>query len=293
MKESPSRLPCGKQAMRVAFLTFLAMFAYLSLMFTFSGGESGSLWAAFPLAGMVGFFASIVFFVTCVCSNPGSTARAPAILPVFGICAVLGLMVLLSGLMEGVNPGYYLHLSPILATLIAPFIAVAFLSDRIGLYEACRRLFMLPALLGIVAVFMGAITILANLDGPLDRMGGGVATALVALVLGPVFSAVLLVIGASEPPPPSDPQHKNARAWPESARWNKLSRMSEVVFLIEEAPEGGFTAKALGEAIFVEGETLEDLRGKTRDAVRCHFEGREALPLVIRLHSVRDELIEV
>lgn len=31
--------------------------------------------------------------------------------------------------------------------------------------------------------------------------------------------------------------------------------MNEVIFLVEEAPEGGYTARALGEAIFTEGET--------------------------------------
>ncbi len=66
--------------------------------------------------------------------------------------------------------------------------------------------------------------------------------------------------------------------------------MSEIVFLVEEAPEGGFTARALGESIFTQAETLEDLREQVRDAVRCHFD--EGLgPAVIRLHYVRDEVL--
>ena len=48
--------------------------------------------------------------------------------------------------------------------------------------------------------------------------------------------------------------------------------MNELIFLVEEAPEGGFTARALGESIFTEGETLEELRRNVRDAVQCHFE---------------------
>lgn len=34
--------------------------------------------------------------------------------------------------------------------------------------------------------------------------------------------------------------------------------MNEVFFLVEEAIEGGYTAKALGESIFCEGETMEE-----------------------------------
>jgi hypothetical protein len=64
----------------------------------------------------------------------------------------------------------------------------------------------------------------------------------------------------------------------------------EVIFLVEEAPEGGFTARALGESIFTEGNDLADLHAQVRDAVRCHFdEGK--VPKVIRLHFVREEVI--
>lgn len=66
--------------------------------------------------------------------------------------------------------------------------------------------------------------------------------------------------------------------------------MSEIVFLVEEAPEGGYTARALGESIFTEADTLEDLRAQVRDAVRCHFEEGQG-PTVIRLHFVRDEVL--
>ena len=44
--------------------------------------------------------------------------------------------------------------------------------------------------------------------------------------------------------------------------------MNEIIFLIEEAVEGGFTARALGESIFTEAETLDTLRQQVRDAVR-------------------------
>ncbi len=68
--------------------------------------------------------------------------------------------------------------------------------------------------------------------------------------------------------------------------------MDEIIFVVTEAPEGGFTARALGEAIFTEADDLDTLRERVRDAVRCHFEEGQA-PRVVRLHFVRDDLIAV
>ncbi|MDE2925696.1 MAG: 2-oxoisovalerate dehydrogenase [Acidobacteriota bacterium] len=59
--------------------------------------------------------------------------------------------------------------------------------------------------------------------------------------------------------------------------------MREIVFVVEEAPESGFTARALGVSIFTEADTLPELHAAMRDAVRCHFEERDR-PKVIRLH---------
>ena len=66
--------------------------------------------------------------------------------------------------------------------------------------------------------------------------------------------------------------------------------MNEIIFLIEEAGEGGFTARALGESIFTEADTLDALRQQVPDAVNCHFDDGNA-PKVIRLHFVRDEVL--
>ncbi|MGB4068145.1 MAG: 2-oxoisovalerate dehydrogenase [Nitrospira sp.] len=68
--------------------------------------------------------------------------------------------------------------------------------------------------------------------------------------------------------------------------------MSELIFVIEEAPEGGFIARALGQSIVTEVDTLAELPEKVRDAVRCHFEEGQA-PKVVRLHHVREEVIAV
>jgi hypothetical protein len=57
----------------------------------------------------------------------------------------------------------------------------------------------------------------------------------------------------------------------------------ELIFLVEVAPEGGYTARALGASIFTEASDLEGLREQVRDAVRCHFdEGCRPLVICIR-----------
>ncbi|HLY60252.1 MAG TPA: 2-oxoisovalerate dehydrogenase [Terriglobia bacterium] len=65
---------------------------------------------------------------------------------------------------------------------------------------------------------------------------------------------------------------------------------TEIIFEVEESPEGGFEARALGHSIFTEAETMEKLREMIRDAVRCHFDP-ESAPRLIRLHLVKDEVI--
>ena len=66
--------------------------------------------------------------------------------------------------------------------------------------------------------------------------------------------------------------------------------MSEIVFLVEDAQDGGFTARALGASIFSEADPIVELRAAIRDAVACHY-GDSERPKVIRLHFVRDEVI--
>jgi hypothetical protein len=66
----------------------------------------------------------------------------------------------------------------------------------------------------------------------------------------------------------------------------------EIIFLVEEALEGGYTAKALGHSIFAEADSLAELKKMVQDAVQCHFEAKE-MPRLIRLHMVKDEVIAV
>lgn len=66
--------------------------------------------------------------------------------------------------------------------------------------------------------------------------------------------------------------------------------MNEIIFLVEEADEGGYTARAVNEAIFTEGDSLDDVRRNVREAVECHYDDGKA-PSLIRLHIVREEIL--
>ena len=66
--------------------------------------------------------------------------------------------------------------------------------------------------------------------------------------------------------------------------------MTEIIFTVEEAGEGGFTARALGYSIFSEADTVEDLREEILDAVRCHFDVEDR-SRIGRLHVVKDEVL--
>ena len=68
--------------------------------------------------------------------------------------------------------------------------------------------------------------------------------------------------------------------------------MSELYFEIREAEEGGYIARALGQSIFTEADTYEEIKINIKDAVVCHFEEKD-IPKLIRLHFVRDELLVV
>jgi predicted RNase H-like HicB family nuclease len=68
--------------------------------------------------------------------------------------------------------------------------------------------------------------------------------------------------------------------------------MSEIIFLVEDALEGGFSARALNYSIFTDGETMQEVKDNIQDAIKCHFESEE-LPKMVRLHFVRDEVYEL
>jgi hypothetical protein len=68
------------------------------------------------------------------------------------------------------------------------------------------------------------------------------------------------------------------------------TNMDELVFEVSQEPDGGFVAEALGESIFTEADTWEELRANVREAVAAFYFDRPA-PTRIRLHLVRDEVL--
>ncbi|MCK4797849.1 MAG: 2-oxoisovalerate dehydrogenase [Spirochaetes bacterium] len=66
--------------------------------------------------------------------------------------------------------------------------------------------------------------------------------------------------------------------------------MKEIIFIVEEDIEGGYTAKALGYPIFTQSETMEELKNNIKDSLKCHFEKENEIPHVIRLHKVEEEI---
>jgi hypothetical protein len=68
----------------------------------------------------------------------------------------------------------------------------------------------------------------------------------------------------------------------------------EIILIVDEAPEGGYQARALGHAIFTEADTFDELKKAVQDAVQCHFAATaEEMPNLIRLHMVKDEVIAI
>ena len=67
--------------------------------------------------------------------------------------------------------------------------------------------------------------------------------------------------------------------------------MTEIIFLVEDEPEGGYIARAIGESIFTQADSIQALREMLRDAVHCHYPDEASCPKLIRLHIVHDEVI--
>ncbi len=68
--------------------------------------------------------------------------------------------------------------------------------------------------------------------------------------------------------------------------------MSEILFVVEESDDGGWMAKAFGDSIVTEADSLEALRTAVREAVDCHFDNRHR-PILIRLRIIREEVLPV
>jgi len=51
-----------------------------------------------------------------------------------------------------------------------------------------------------------------------------------------------------------------------------IMKANEIIFLVEESLEGGYEAKAIGESIFTEAESIDELKSNIKEAVHCHFD---------------------
>ncbi len=67
-----------------------------------------------------------------------------------------------------------------------------------------------------------------------------------------------------------------------------MSQVKEIVFLVEDDPDGGYTARALEESIFTEADDLQSLKMIVKDAVNCHLENPETRPKIILLHILKN-----
>ena len=69
----------------------------------------------------------------------------------------------------------------------------------------------------------------------------------------------------------------------------KESETGELIFFVERSPDGGLTARALGEPIFTQADDLTTLHEMIHDAVVCHFPHEQDRPSAIRLQHVNEE----
>jgi hypothetical protein len=67
---------------------------------------------------------------------------------------------------------------------------------------------------------------------------------------------------------------------------------SEILFLVEEATDGGYFGQAMCYPILTEAATLEELHDQVREAVLCYFHETE-VPNRIRLYIVKKEIIPI
>lgn len=68
--------------------------------------------------------------------------------------------------------------------------------------------------------------------------------------------------------------------------------MNEIIFEVTEDAEGGFTAESIGESIFTQADSWDELKANAREAVQA-FYFDSLPPRSIRLHLVRDEVLAI
>jgi hypothetical protein len=67
--------------------------------------------------------------------------------------------------------------------------------------------------------------------------------------------------------------------------------MEELIFEVTQEPDGGYVAECLGEDIFTQGDTWDELRRNVLEAVKGFYFDSPSSPGRIRLRLVRDEVV--
>ncbi len=67
--------------------------------------------------------------------------------------------------------------------------------------------------------------------------------------------------------------------------------MKEIFFIVQEDQENGYTARAVGQSIFTEAETIPELKINIKEVLACHFENTDNMPQIAHLHFVKDEIL--
>lgn len=65
--------------------------------------------------------------------------------------------------------------------------------------------------------------------------------------------------------------------------------MQEIIFVINESPEGGYEAEPIGLSIFTEADSWDDLKNNIIESVSCHFD--DDVKRIVRMHFVKDEVL--
>ncbi len=58
--------------------------------------------------------------------------------------------------------------------------------------------------------------------------------------------------------------------------------MNEITFIVEDAEEGGYIAKAINASIYTEADNLTELHQQVRESVQCHFEEEKNKNIVLK-----------
>ena len=66
--------------------------------------------------------------------------------------------------------------------------------------------------------------------------------------------------------------------------------MNELVFEVTQEADGGFVAECLGESIFTQADSWNELRKNVQEAINAFYFDRPR-PAIVRLHLVRDEVL--